>query len=884
MMRDAIDKTYAKLVTLVEELDDTDYIVRQTILRDLQSKADTCTCIECRKNYSLQIAVCYKFGFGCAEDDAAKALWLEKSGKSEADIDDIIKQIGKSYQGTNRVSDTVLRELGIGVLQTADRPLEYQASGRLAEAEVSLKQEIETRTRAFGIRHIALARLERELAQVLQFQNKNEDAAQHQQHVVEIFSQHHSDNHPSVIMAKLTLAAIWLEQGLLRRAEETQEQNIPLLKELMGEEHPDVLAAMSQQAHAKACSGNHRQAETIYREVLAQRIKVMGQAHPLTINLRLSLVTVLRAQGHITAAADEMEIIDKHALDVIEGDWLRTADIRMSQAQFYADMNLLDRAIECATEARKAIDYLKVEDQHDLSIQERHVRAAVHHTRQEWQAEEIILREIITAIGSESYKAKRAKSLLARNLVWQGRAVEGELIAEETIKSLGPSPLEAAPDTYVSCTNTLADIMLQGRRHMAEEKLTELLELCILTYGDDHPITVDSTQSLAAFWNAQREYIKSQALIEPILSRLRQRPRKSAIQIAGTLTEIYRERGFGDDAIKVCEEAIRWAIDPVGENYTDTLTLRHSLVNCFLQMNRLPEAEELLRVIASQQSNIDLAIEIQLSMARLMQLQGRDVEYLKHAQEAKMLMDSKRKAADATSLRIDGHFFRARIAVHGLDEALVRDMTQNIRLREEILGARHPSRIAMMAHLAYQFGLNGRLKEAEQLINEVETLGGLDESQQPIEYAKCLGKLADSYYRRGQYDKAVELEYRALNIRLRIYQADDEPVLITKANLSSTLNALHRYAEAETHLRDVIIAREKSEMTDRTAASKLAKAKGDLATVLYFQDRFDDSHTLYSEAIQLLLGVNGSPSAIALFQVSLRKVREAQKANGKSEV
>ncbi|KAI0382927.1 hypothetical protein F5Y04DRAFT_279175 [Hypomontagnella monticulosa] len=867
------------LNALIGELDDTDYVVRQSIMRDLKSKADTCKCMKCRKSYALQVAVCYELGFGCVADEAAKSQWLEKSNASQIDVDKVLRQIRESYQGTNWVSPRVLEELGIGVLQTADRPLEYESSGRLKEAEASLKSEIEARSHHFGVHHISLARHERELAQVLSLQNRDGEAAEFQQQAAEILGQQYGNEHPSAVMARLSLAAIWAGQGLLQKAEDVQIRDIPLLRKLMGPANPDVLAAMGQQAHARATSGDHGEAEKILREVISQRMDILGPEHPLTVNSRLSLVTVLRAQGHLTEALEQMEIIEEHVMPVVEGDWLRTADIRMCQAQLYANMGHLDKAIASSKAACNAVKRLKVGNQNDLSVQERQVRASVHRARRERKEEECLLRQIIADLGSETIKASNSKSQLAWNLLWQGRNTDAVVVAEETIKSLGHSPLEVAPDVYIHCTGALVEDMLNGRRDLAEERLIQLFQLCTTTYGDDHPVTVHSAQSLAEFWNLQHQLDKTQDLLEPILARLRHRPGKSAIHIAGELAKTYRERGFGDRAVRLCEEALQWAVEIGGENHIDAVALRHTLARCFLETRRLSDAEELLGLVATQCSRVELTIEVKLSFYRLKRLQGKEIEALEYAQEAKKLDDTRPMPGDSLSLRVDDYLIQARTNVEGWNASIERDMLENIRARGEILGIRHPSRISMMANLAYGYGQTGRLHDAEQLFNEIEQLGSLDENTQPSEYATLLAKMADVSFRRGELEKAAGLERRALAIRQRIYSAEDNVVLVTKSNLASTLTELGMYAEAETHLRDVLVARERNVMADAQSIQRVIKAKKDLAGVLYFQKKLDESTTFFSGALQLARSVGIPGAVISDLEMSLQKVASAQIAN-----
>ena len=68
--------------------------------------------------------------------------WLQKSGKSLVDVGNSVDQIAKDYKATSQVPSHVRRELGIGVLQSSDRTLDFQISGRLSDAEGSFKNGV----------------------------------------------------------------------------------------------------------------------------------------------------------------------------------------------------------------------------------------------------------------------------------------------------------------------------------------------------------------------------------------------------------------------------------------------------------------------------------------------------------------------------------------------------------------------------------------------------------------------------------------------------------------------------------------------------------------------------------------------------------------------
>ena len=222
--------------------------MRRTIFRDIQHKAKSSACPECRQHYGFHLAVSYEMGFGGNKDGDAKAKWLREIGKSQSDVDLAIGLISETYNGTNKVSQQVLEKLGIGVLQPSDRIMAYQASGRILEAEACLKKEIDTRRLVFGPEHPCLARLQSELVQILRSEGRLDDASGYQQTLVDVLCRKYRADHPSAISARLTMASIWTDQGLLRKAEAIMREDVPLFSDILGPEHPEVITAMHLQA------------------------------------------------------------------------------------------------------------------------------------------------------------------------------------------------------------------------------------------------------------------------------------------------------------------------------------------------------------------------------------------------------------------------------------------------------------------------------------------------------------------------------------------------------------------------------------------------------------------------------------------------------------
>ena len=873
------------------ELDDTHYIVRQTILRDLEHKAQHSPCLDCRRHHALTVAVSYWIGFGGVRDDKRMDQWLLAAGMSQADADALVDKIGREYQGTNRVPEHVLNELGMRVLQTADRAEEYQASGQLFEAETCLRDEIEAREAVFGSAHRCNTRLYRELAQVLRKQGRYEDAEETQKMVVDATSKAYGAEHVSSAMARLELADIWTEQGFPLKAKPIHIQDIPLLTTALGPVHPDVLVAMQHQASALASEGLLQEAAAVVRQVLANRNSVFGPEHPLTFRSQLSLVTILRADGHIKEAVEHVRSIEINMSGVLEGDRITEVVILLAQALVYKDMWLNEDAMERAKKAQSVLDKMHLGPHDNLRLQAYEVQAAIYHASHQMVQEEALLRKLLEGIDSGPHTSRSFRistlALLGQNLLWQGCHSEARMIAEALNQSLGPKPLQVDVDGYIASVRTLGDALsAEGQQTAAEQVLGRAYQACLDQFGPGHYATVRVAESLTDFWNQQRRYTESQECLERILDQVRRQPGRAAIKIAQKLAVVHRELGEFERAANLCSEAVQWASAAGGDMHHDTFVILNTLASIRILIGDLVDAERILTRIDSQcRGDPRLAGYIKFTMRQLRTKQGRHQEALELATEATRLLEGTYDPTDR--LIQEASVLRGRLQVEGLKDnvSLEQDILDNIRRRGEIQGELNPGRIAMMADLAYHYGLSGRIRDAKNLFDQVEMLGGIDERQQPAECATFLGKHADVSFRLGQLAEAEALERRALDIRMRIYGEDHPSVVATKSNLASTLSALRRYSEAEHLLREILAVRARQAAPEQLSGSpetawsqnvqNLLATKRDLASVLFFQGQLAEALSLLEGALKTAVAAEAPHRMVAELSNTLQAVRKA---------
>lgn len=798
----------------------------------------------------------------------------------QQDVDMVVHQIGEIYQITGRVAESVLEALGIGVLVSADRTEEYQVSRRLSDAEKSLRNEIEQRARVFGQGHRCLTKLKSELSLVLKAENRLVEAEKLQQEIVTILTQFYGERHPSPLLAKITLADTLAQQGYFRRAEDIQTQVQPVLKEVLGAEHPETLSALQLLATTLTNLGEYKKAEVIMKDVVSARCKVLNPTHPATVRAELSLVSVLRAQGLLDRALDLMKSVSKKLSKELEGDKLTRAQLYIAQASLYKEMRTLDRATSTMTAALAAIDSLKLPANDRVRLTALQTLATIYGASQEWSKQEFTLRAVLNAIGSPHEKNREwstTSCLLAKNLLEQNRWDDALDAANETKTSMGDSVTED-PENYIACIDIVATV-LSNRGHVEEvEKIwQDLMDSCKAAFGENNSLTLNVAYSLGMFLADRGRHDKAQRLYEEVLGHLRETSQlgKDAIKVGRLLAIAHREQGNFDKAVKQCEEALAWAETTLGESHTESLAIDRVLAVIYAQMGRFVDAERLFARLEEQNQDAYLGIHVKENEAQLREMQGRPEEAGKLRSEAHDLMALMKGKSHPEYIISKGNVLAGSLSqAEALTDDLEREVLENIQSKKKILGAVHPSTIKTMSDLANAYGEHGHLEDAEKLFEEIWELGGPEAIQNPQRYATLLGKRAELYFRTGRLDKAEELERKALAIRQGIFGDDHRTVLVSMANLASTLSAQEKYTEAEEYLRKVVTVRESSPMTELQEIFSLLKSKVALAAVLFFQKKLQESSQLYKEAVEGAEHLGVSTAIVDTWRANLEKVSQ----------
>lgn len=865
-----------QLMADLGEYDDFDYIVRANIAEDIRSKATSISCLECSHRYALQLALCYRIGFGTGQDFEAGRKWLAKAAATEAEAQSAIKRLTQEYKLTGRLTEQVRNALGISVLVTTDRTQQYQVQGRILMAEQSLSSEIKARESELGLLHFCLSKLKSDLAQIYKAQGRLGEAKKLQQEMITICTTKNGESHPSVLAAKAALAAILADEGLLVEAEKSQRELQPIFEQVLGDEHPETVIALQNWGATLHSQNRHQEAADIFRRVRTTRVKTLTEDHPLTIRADICLASILHGQGLLKEMDELMAHISKSSAR--SGDPVIEAHIQMNLATFYMDQDRLQEAEEAAHRAVRILSKtLGKDDPMRLNAEE--VLAVVYGEKREFAKEEELLRAILqtkASLDKRSPSVSNTRAYLASNLLKQGRVQDSAAEAAAVLDNLKDS-LSLDPGNFLSCTEILASIMSRkGQLEGAESLRHELLLSYERVLGDSHPFTMQARSNLAGFYAEKGRFDKAAELQGHVLKTLEDTSQfgKFAIQTARELALTFREQNKFVEAVQLCQKALLWCEKAVGSDHIDSVAVYNILAGTYLQWGRLTEAEAIYESkVLPHVAETDLEMYVYETMAELRRAQGRPAESMALSQKALRLTLQRLGAEHPVSIKMVGNVLGSRLSREPLTVELEQEALENLRSKKEILGSQHFSTLKTLSDLAYAYGEHGRLQEAEALYNSIEAddqqEGNLQNAQR---YATFLAKRADLLLRSEQFERAQALQEQALAIRQRLLPPEHSAVLVSIANLASTLSARGMYEEAELRLRHVIRLREAHLPSD---AGPTLAAKKDLAAVLYFKGELANSEALYVAVVEASQRMGVSPAVLQGLMAELRQVEEA---------
>lgn len=511
---------------LLDELDDMDYVVKQTILHSLELKAKTTQCTDCNNEYKRCIALCYLLGLGGVVAPQADPKIEDGAFKEE------IQHIEAGYTGMNTLSNEMRKEFASRVLNPTDLTLVYDLDQRLANASQSLDREINARVKIFGPISACLIKLKRQLVLVEHALGELKSAEEHQKGLVSILLATVGPDHPQTLLQEVFLMSILADRGGVQEESSgtTLSEKVRRLEEILGRDHSDSIAAKYIAGHLKVTEEDFVGAETIFRDVLLLRSRSLGADHPETIKTVISLMDTVMARDKYNEAKEIGESIWETMTRRKTSGANDTIKYFMRMSRCYQKTNDRKKAMECAETARNLAQTSPLKSNADIKLEAYKREAYISRTLEEWESSIVPLETVVGMLegsddpytenrSSGNFEDKKNHTLealvdinLHRSMLTHSHLRSGQYHKALTVaKGMKLSPdlgiLEKDPIRYVNCVENLAGAFLMTLdMDGAEETLINLVELTSNSLGHSHEATTKAASLLQGFLSRREDY------------------------------------------------------------------------------------------------------------------------------------------------------------------------------------------------------------------------------------------------------------------------------------------------------------------------------------------------------------------------------------------
>lgn len=179
---------------------------------------------------------------------------------------------------------------------------------------------------------------------------------------------------------------------------------------------------------------------------------------------------------------------------------------------------------------------------------------------------------------------------------------------------------------------------------------------------------------------------------------------------------------------------------------------------------------------------------------------------------------------------------------------------ESFKIREKILGEKHPDTLRTMGQLAWIYPWIDMEQEGVDLGLRCLTLRREVLGEDHPDTIDGLSDLAMAYQQQYMLQTSEEMQRQAYEASQRVNGPEHLDTLNCLSHLASVLDDMGRYKEAESALRKVI--RVKTRVLGEESSSNLAELHN-LAFILQHQDKYDESEEVYRQALALKTKIYG---------------------------
>jgi tetratricopeptide (TPR) repeat protein len=452
-----------------------------------------------------------------------------------------------------------------------------------------------------------------------------------------------------------------------------------------------------------------------------------------------------------------------------------------------------------------------------------------------------------------------SETLACMNNLAQGFQAAGKLdlalpLFEETLKlqkaTLGPDHL----DTVCTMNNLAYGYQATGKLDLALPLFEETLKLYKAKLGPDHPYTFGSMSSVASVYQDAGKLDAALRLYEETLRLQKAKlghDHLNTILTMNNLAVAYRAAGKLDAALLLQEEALKLYKAKLGPDHPDTFGSMNSLAVGYQTAGKLvlalPLFEETLKLRKAKlgADHPDTLVSMN-NLAVGYHVAGKRNLTVPLLEDALKLRKAKLGADHPLTIQSMHNLASAYQGVGKLDAALPL-YEEALKLRKAKLGADNPGTLTSMNNLAQGYQAAGKLDLALPLFEETLKVRTAKLGPGHPDTLLSMSNLASGYQDAGKLDAALPLfEEAARGMEQRKFQYQYARSIL--ANTADCLERLKRFEPAEAWRRKWLAVVKERDGTDSPAYAAELSGLGDN---LLLQHKWADAETVLRECLTI---------------------------------
>jgi len=323
-----------------------------------------------------------------------------------------------------------------------------------------------------------------------------EKAEQHFLRAIEIYQQHHGEEHPDTLRAMADIGWVYEDQGRYHDKERLWTKNLQIRQHVSGVE--DQISTMNALAATYYHLGKYKEAESLFDKILQLIRRELGENVWVSPFIRCNLANVYAAQGRY----EEAERLFVETLENAEwteefSNWEFTYTTEL--ANMYTEQGRYDKA-EPLFDKALGTQRLVLGDKHLHTLMSMYGLARFYTDQDRYDEAETLFNEALP-IARERLRKEHPLTLRlvnARAMLYtkQKQYDQAEILLDEALKGRQHELGDDHPET-LETMNDLAMLYKEKEQfNKAEELLIQALEGRRLKLSDKHPHTIESMNNL----------------------------------------------------------------------------------------------------------------------------------------------------------------------------------------------------------------------------------------------------------------------------------------------------------------------------------------------------------------------------------------------------